>query len=77
MNKRFGLSPSGMFVRDYKHRESYGDIDEIIALMNKVNESDNCAVDIIEKELAEQEDENVKIALKKILYSISKINTQD
>lgn len=76
MNKRFGLAPSGMFVRDYKHRESYGDIDKIIDLMNKVNESDNCAVDIIKKELAEQEDENVKIVLMRILDTIDNINTQ-
>lgn len=76
MHERFGLAPSGMFVRDYKHRESYGDIDDIIDLMNKVNESDNCAVDIIKKELAKQEDENVKKVLMKILCSINNINPQ-
>ncbi len=76
MNERFGLAPSGMFLRDYKHRESYGSIDEIIDLMNKVNEFDNCAVDIIKKEIAEQEDENVKRVLIKILDSINNINTQ-
>ena len=76
MHERFGLAPSGMFVRDYKHRESYGDIDDIIDLMNKVNESDNCAVDIIKKELAKQEDENVKKVLMKILGSINNINPQ-
>ena len=49
MNERFGLTPSGMFVRDYKHWKSYDDIDDKIALMNKVNKSDNCAIDIIKK----------------------------
>ncbi len=76
MHERFGLAPSGVFVRDYKHRESYGDIDDIIDLMNRVNESDNCAVDIIKKELAKQEDETVKKVLIKILGSINHINTK-
>lgn len=64
------LAPSGVFVRDMKHLESYGDIDKIIELMNRVNKSDNCAVDILKKEIKEQDDEKVIIASEKILKKI-------
>lgn len=73
---RFMLAPSGVFIRDLKHLNSYGDVDDIIDLMNRVNESDNCAVDIIKKEIEEQEDESVKTVLKNILVSLDNINTQ-
>lgn len=71
MHERFGLAPSGAYVRDYKHEKSYGNIDEIIDLMNRVNEYDNRAVDIIESELEKEEDENVKTALIRILDLIN------
>lgn len=70
MKERFMLAPSGVFVRDMKHLESYGDIDKIIELMNRVNKSDNCAVDILKKEIKEQDDEKVIIASEKILKKI-------
>lgn len=73
MEERFMLAPSGVFVRDMKHLQSYGNIDDIIALMNRVNESDNCAVDLIEKEIKEQGNENVIIALVKILDKLKNI----
>ena len=64
------VSSKWVFVRDMKHLESYGDIDKIIELMNRVNKSDNCAVDILKKEIKEQDDEKVIIALEKILKKI-------
>ena len=70
MKERFMLAPSGVFVRDMKYLESYGDIDKIIELMNRVNKSDNCAVDILKKEIKEQDDEKVIIASEKILKKI-------
>jgi regulator of replication initiation timing len=75
MERRFMLAPSGVFIRDLKHMESYGDIDEIIDVMNRVNKTDNCAVDIIKKEIKEQEDENVIIVLENILKQIIKISS--
>ena len=68
--ERFGLADNEMFLRDYKHMNSYSSIDELVDLLNRVDVSDNCAVDLIKKELAEQEDENVKSVLMKILYSL-------
>ena len=64
------VSSMWVFVRDMKHLESYGDIDKIIELMNRVNKSDNCAVDILKKEIKEQDDEKVIIASEKILKKI-------
>lgn len=75
MKRRFMLAPSGVYVRDMKHLESYGDIDDIIDLMNKVNLSDNCAVDLIKKELKEQEDENVITILEIMLKQIMDISS--
>lgn len=68
--ERFGLADNEMFLRDYKHMKSYSSIDEIVDLLNQVDVSDNCAVDIIKKELAEQEDEKIKSVLMNILYSL-------
>ena len=70
MHERFGMAPMGIFLRDYKHHKSYKYTEDIIDLLNQVNKSDNCAVDLIKKELAEQEDENVKAVLMKILNSL-------
>ena len=70
MYERFGMAPMGMFLRDYKHHESYRYTEDIIDLLNRVNKSDNCAVDLIKKELQEQEDEKVKAVLMKILDSL-------
>lgn len=75
MKRRFMLAPSGLYVRDMKYLESYGDIDDIIDLMNKVNLSDNCAVDIIKKELKEQKDENVIAVLEMMLKQIMDISS--
>lgn len=75
MKKRFMLAPSGVYVRDMKHLESYGNIDDIIDLMNKVNKFDNCAVDIIKKELKEQKDENVIAVLEMMLKQIMDISS--
>lgn len=49
MKERFMLAPNGVYVRDMKHLESYGDIDDIIDLMNRVNKFDNCAVILSKK----------------------------
>ena len=68
--ERFGLADNEMFLRDYKHRKSYSSIDDIVDLLNRVDESDNCAVDLIKKELAQQEDKNVKSVLMGILDSL-------
>lgn len=69
--ERFGLADNEMFLRDFKHRKSYSSIDDIVDLLNRVDESDNCAVDLIKKELAEQEDENVTRVLMNILNSLN------
>ena len=72
--ERFGLADNEMFLRDYKHMNSYSRIDDIVDLLNRVDELDNCAVDLIKKELAEQEDKNVKSVLMKILDSLEELN---
>lgn len=72
--ERFALADNEMFLRDYKHRNSYSTIDELVDLLNRVDTSDNCAVDLIKKELAKQEDKNVKAVLMKILDSLEELN---
>lgn len=72
--ERFGLADNEMFLRDYKHMNSYSRIDDIVNLLNRVDESDNCAVELIKKELSEQEDKNVKSVLIKILYSLEELS---
>ena len=52
--ERFALADNEMFLRDFKHMNSYSTIDELVGLLNRVDESDNTAVDLIKKELAEQ-----------------------
>ena len=74
MHERFGMAPMGMFLRDYKHHKSYKYTEDIIDLLNQVNKSDNCAVDLIKKELTKQEDKNVKAVLMKILDSLEELN---
>lgn len=71
MEKRFALADNEMFMRDFKHMESYSSIDDIIILLNRVDKWDNRAVDLIREELIGQEDENVKKVLKNILDSIN------
>ena len=68
--ERFALADNEMFLRDFKHMKSYSTIDGLVDLLNRVDASDNCAVDLIKKELAKQEDENVKTVLMNILDSI-------
>ena len=75
MKERFMISSNGFYVRDTKHLKSYRNIDDIIDLMNKVNKFDNCAVDIIKKELKEQEDENVIAVLEMMLKQIMDISS--
>lgn len=75
MKERFILAPNEMFVRDMKHLKSYSSIDDIIDVMNKVNKIDNCAVDIIRKEIKEQTNEEVIMALVKIMKQLKNINT--
>lgn len=72
--ERFGLADNEMFLRDYKHMKSYSSIDDIVNLLNRVDESDNCAVDLIKKELAKQEDEDVKAVLMNILDSLERLS---
>lgn len=72
--ERFALADNEMFLRDFKHMNSYSTIDELVDLLNHVDESDNCAVDLIKKELAEQEDENVKTVLMNILDSLEELS---
>jgi len=72
--ERFALADNEMFLRDYKHRNSYSSIDDIVDLLNRVDESDNCAVDLIKKEIAKQNDENVTRVLMKILDSLERLN---
>jgi len=68
--ERFALADNEMFLRDFKHMNSYSTIDELVDLLNQVDVTDNCAVDLIKKELTEQKDKNVKIVLMKILDSL-------
>ena len=63
-----------MFLRDFKHMNSYSTIDELVDLLNQVDASDNCAVDLIKKELAKQEDEKVKTVLMRILDSLEELS---
>ena len=48
--------------------------DELVDLLNQVDATDNCAVDLIKKELAKQEDEKVKTVLMNILDSLEELN---
>ena len=70
------LADNEMFLRDMKHLKSYSSIEDIIDVMNKVNKSDNCAVDIIKKEIEKQDDEKVIIALERILKQIYSLNSR-
>ena len=72
--ERFALADNEMFLRDFKHMNSYSTIDELVDLLNRVDASDNCAVDLIKKELAKQEDENVKSVLMNILDSLEELS---
>ena len=45
--ERFALADNEMFLRDYKHRNSYSSIDDMVDLLNQVDTIDNCAVDLI------------------------------
>ena len=72
--ERFALADNEMFLRDFKHMNSYSTIDELVDLLNRVDESDNTAVDLIKKELAKQEDENVKTVLMNILDSLEALS---
>ena len=72
--ERFALADNEMFLRDFKHMNSYSTIDELVDLLNQVDSSDNCAVDLIKKELTKQEDKNVKAVLMKILDSLEELN---
>lgn len=76
MKERFMLADNEMFLRDMKHLKSYSSIEDIIDVMNKVNKSDNCAVDIIKKEIEKQDDEKVIIALERILKQIYSLNSR-
>ena len=67
--ERFALADNEMFLRDFKHMNSYSTIDELVGVLNRVDESDKRAVDFIKKELAKQENKNVKAVLMKILDS--------
>lgn len=72
--ERFALADNEMFLRDFKHMNSYSTIDELVGLLNRVDESDNRAVDLIKKELAKQENKNVKVVLMKILDSLEEVS---
>ena len=47
--ERFALADNEMFLREFKHMNSYSTIDELVGLLNRVDESDNRAVDFIKK----------------------------
>ena len=72
--ERFALADNEMFLRDFKYMNSYSTIDELVGLLNRFDESDNRAVDLIKKELAKQENKNVKAVLMKILDSLEEVS---